>query len=260
MNLAKNPKKIFLSFAIFALCFGTSSRSLFAAGGCSKEDLKALLQIAEELRTSVKQTLEAARKIGEKVSKIEAKLAQMETAPTRALEIAKWPSKQTKTLSNGAVIDLVHGEVDDAASQVWRDGDTLWAPVAGPDEFFKYTKKHRLTFKINGTKYPNHPAMAKAYCEALKIPGLESVKWFLPEIDVFLEAAGNPAENVSKGLNKLLTEAFPEMLRGRFWSSSSSGRSSDYASVFMGNYREVSIDYRVCYYNSVRCVSRGAGR
>ncbi len=260
--MSKNPKKYLFSLAGFALSFCAPTNSLVAAQGCSRDDLLAILQTSKKAVALAEQQLEGAKKklaaAKQNVEFIEAKLAQLGPGPEKTVISAENPSKETKTLSNGATLSLVHGDPKDVPSQVWRDGDMLWGPVANRGEFSEYTKQHPLTYDFFGTKYPDYPAMAKAYCEALKIPGLEGVKWVLPELDVFLKAAGNSAENVGKQVNKFFFEAFPKNGGLWFWTSSSSTNPFAVAGVlvFQGHSGEVYSFGANQKDIDVRCVSR----
>ncbi len=117
-------------------------------------------------------------------------------------------------------------------------------------------KQKLLTFVVDGRELEDRWAVAKAYCESLVIPGLDGIKWTLPEALDFLKAANNPTRLVWDRVNKLLTEALSDMKDRWFWSSSPHPSSAEFATVIDGVYGRVEYSRRYYDDNFVRCVSR----
>lgn len=255
MNFIKEYRKTVFFVVVTGIFCSAASESLFAMNNCQK-NARDLLTSLERARVAAQANLEAidaaivaARKSvdGDAAASIQG--AHLAISEMRAL--------RQKTLSNKATFSMIHGDIDDAAKQVWRDDTTnlAWSPVATRAQLDEIQKQKPLTFVVDGREYADHWAMAKAYCESLVIPGLDGIKWTLPEAGDFLKAANNATRNVTNEVNKLLTEALSDMKDRWFWSSSPHPYYAAYALYFYGNNGKVDSG-RVIDYFSVRCVSR----
>ena len=109
---------------------------------------------------------------------------------------------------------------------VWRDDQKAWTDIIPFEELEKIEKR---SVKENGYYYsfvdPNGQeqvdrfSMAKKYCENLIIPGLEHLKWTVPDLEDFLRFGYNKPIEINRRINRHFSEAFPHVHGIRVWCS-----------------------------------------
>jgi hypothetical protein len=183
----------------------------------------------------------------------------------------KEPAKETR--ANGMLVlekRMVGAGPNGTDLEYWKDisintrtgkpNNIIWGPVEDFEKVKKLQKDMKLTVENKG-KEPDYVRAAEEFCKNKEPKGT----WFLPPIEIFLDALNNHMSEKGVGIqllyggNKTLKDNLPDMKDRWFFLSSSDPSNAAKTLFFGGRSGRVGSDGRGGD-GAVRCVSRAADR